>query len=123
MNIKIIVSTILSFSIFLGVTAVAGSEVLVSDTKVFQHKVSSGGKGLDSINLRAPRVPKNSCAVFKNAVVKYTKRQYGKVEITKRPKAQCNPKKEQCKLGVSWEHTPSGRLDYKVKVSWQLTPC
>jgi len=122
MNMKWIVSILLSFAVLLGMVD-ASAEGLVSDTKTFRHNQSSGGSGVDSIRLKAPRAPKSSCAVFVKAQVKYTKRHYGKVEITERPKAQCNPKKEQCKLGISWKHSPAGRLDYKVNVTWALKPC
>jgi len=122
MNMKWIVSILLSLAVLLGMVE-ASAEGLVSNTKTFRHNQSSGGSGVDSIRLKAPRTPKSSCAVFVKAQVKYTKRHYGKVEITERPKAQCNPKKEQCKLGISWEHSPAGRLDYKVNVTWALKPC
>lgn len=122
MNIKLVVTTILSLSLLLGAVS-TGAEVLVSDTKIFKHSRSSGGNGVDSIRLKAPKTAKNSCAVFAKAQIKYTKRHYGKVEIITSPKSQCNPKEEQCKLGVSWKHSPAGRLDYKVNVTWVLKPC
>ena len=123
MNMKWVVTTILSLSVLLATTASAGAEVLVSNTKIYKHSKSSGGDGVDSIKLKSPKTPKNSCAVFVKAKIKYTKLHYGKVEIVQLPKTQCNPKKEQCKLDVSWEHSPAGRLSYKINVTWALKPC
>lgn len=122
MNTKLIANTILSLSVVLGMASVT-AEGLISVTKTFKHNNSGGGSGVDSIRLTAPKTSKNSCAVFVNAQIHYTKRHYGKVEITEQPKAQCNPKTEQCKLSISWKHSPAGRLDYKVKVSWATKPC
>jgi len=106
----------------LGMTT-TNADGLVTDTRTFQHNKSSGGSGVDPIRLKAPNTSKNNCATFANAQIEYIKRHYGKVEITQRPKAQCNPKKSQCELKVSWKHSPAGRLDYKVKVTWKTKPC
>ena len=122
MNMKSVATTILSLSVLLGMLP-TGAESLVTNTKTFKHSQKSGGSGVDSIRLKAPRTSKNHCSVFVNAQIQYTKRHYGEVEITQRPKAQCNPNKEQCKLSVSWKHSPAGRLDYKVNVTWATTPC
>jgi len=123
MNIRRVVTIILSLSVLFGAVTHAGSKILESDTKIIQHNQSNGGNGVDPIKLKAPKTPNNSCAVFKKAKVQYIKRRFGKVTIVKKPKLQCNPKKEQCNLGVSWNHSPTGRLDYKVKVTWSLKPC
>ena len=122
MNIKWVFTLLLSFFVLIAAVSTK-AEVLISDTQVYKHSKSSGGNGVDSIQLSAPRTTAKNCAVFKKAMIKYTKRRYGKVEIIKNPKAQCNPQKEQCKLGVSWKHSPAGRLGYKVKVTWVLKPC
>lgn len=123
MKINWIVTTALTLSVLYSATTVATSDVLLSDTKTFLHNKSSGGSGLDSVTLKAPKISGNSCAVFKKATIKYTKRHYGKVEIVQNPKPQCNPKKEQCKISVSWKHSPAGRLNYQIKVAWALKPC
>ncbi len=123
MNMQIMTPLIiLGFAVVFTSTATSAKN-LTSDTKVYKHNKSSGGTGIDSIQLKPPRTIGNNCVVFKNAVIKYTKRHYGVVKITKTPKAECNPQKEQCKLGVSWQHSPAGRLGYKVKVIWDLKPC
>ena len=123
MSMKWVITTILSLSVLLGAAVSTGAEILVSGTRIYEHGKSSGGKGVDSVSLKAPETAKNSCAVFVKAQIKYTKRHYGKVEIIQHPKTQCNPKKEQCKLGVSWEHSPAGRLGYMINVTWALKPC
>lgn len=122
MNIKWMVIIILSTSVLLG-TVSTSADVLVSNTKMIEHKHKGGGSGMDTIRLVPPNGIKNSCAVFGKATVLYKTQRYGNVVISKNPKAKCNAKAGQCKLGVKWKLSPAGHVVYKVKVTWALKPC
>ena len=92
-----------------------------SHTDVKQHGASSGGKGKDVITLKKPKVAAtNACAVFADASVEYRKRRFGEAKIEKKPAKGCNPAKQTCKLTVDWRHAPAGRLNYRVKVQWDV---
>ncbi len=124
MMIKWGISILLSLFIFTGVSASETKvTLLVSHTPEFQHNDKSGGKGIDPIILTAPKTAANTCAVFKQANIQYLKRRYGVAKITTSPNVLCNPAKEVCKFGVSWQHSPAGGLDYKIQVTWSLVDC
>ena len=92
-----------------------------SHTAVKQHGASSGGKGKDVITLKKPKeVAANVCAVFSDASLEYRKRRFGEAKIEKKPAKGCNPAKQACKLTVDWRHAPAGRLNYRVKVQWDV---
>lgn len=118
MNSKWMLIIALSFIVLLGGGSV-NADVLITKTKIIKHAKSGGERGFDEIELQAP----NRCAVFSKAKIKYIKRHYGKVKITKRPNPSCHIKNKKCKLKVFWEHSPAGRVDYKVKVTWDINPC
>lgn len=114
---------ILALSLLLVVTA--GQSVNAasqsSHTEVKQHGASSGGKGKDVITLKKPTgVDATACAVFADASVEYRKRRFGEAKIEKKPAKGCNPAKQACKLTVDWRHAPAGRLNYRVKVQWDV---
>lgn len=109
----------LLLAVILGQSAYAASQS--SHTDIKQHGASSGGKGKDVITLKKPKeVPAAACAVFADASVEYRKRRFGEAKIEKKPAKGCNPAKQACKLTVDWRHAPAGRLNYRVKVKWNV---
>ncbi|MCK5902267.1 MAG: hypothetical protein KAG28_03890 [Cocleimonas sp.] len=125
MLIKGLITISLGALLFSGavVADTAESEPLISYTKELKHKRQGGGKSTDKIALIPLDVSKGHCALFEKAEVKYTKRRYGKAKIVSRPERHCNPKTETCKVKISWQHSPTGRLNYKVKVTWSVGHC
>ncbi len=122
-QLKQLKKRILPLSLLLVV--VAGQSVYAasefSHTGVKQHQASSGGKGKDVITLQKPKdVAATACAVFADASVEYRKRRFGEAKIEKKPAKGCNPSKQACKLTVDWRHAPAGRLNYRVKVQWDV---
>lgn len=95
----------------------ASNATVVSYTEEVVHSEVSGGKGLDALVLKSPRVTSGQCAVFDSAQIDYKKRRYGQAVITDLPATACS---KDCKLKVQWEHAPAGRLNYQVKVTWKL---
>lgn len=123
LQLKQLKKRILALSLLLiliaGQSANASSQS--SHTDVKQHGASSGGKGKDVITLKKPKaVAANACAVFADASVEYRKRRFGEAKIEKKPAKGCNPAKQACKLTVDWRHAPAGRLNYRVKVQWDV---
>lgn len=121
---KWVVTITLSLALLSGVAVGADKDELVSYTNTIEHNHSGGGKNIDSIELIAPKTPKNSCAVFNSAEIKYKKLRQGQAKIISQPVLKCDPRREKsCTVTVSWQHSPAGRLNYTVKVGWTLKPC
>ena len=111
----------ISWVLLLGVgQGVYAATTEASDSDLITHGASSGGKGKDTIKLKAPKLSGSSCAVFVDASVVYDKRRFGEAKIVAKPTKGCNPSKGECKLSVSWKHAPAGRLNYQVKASWKV---
>ncbi len=129
---KWVVSLTLSLAFLSGVATGADvnknedtdANVLISYTDNIIHNHKGGGRGVDTIELIAPKTAKNNCAVYKRSKIKYNIRRFASAKIDSEPTLFCNPEKEKpCVIDVSWKHSPAGRLDYKIKVSWVLEAC
>ena len=129
---KWVVSITLSLALLSGVATGADvntsedadANVLVSYTDNIIHNNKGGGRGVDTIELIAPKTAKNSCAVYKHSEIKYKIRRFASAKIDSEPSLACDPKREKpCSIDISWKHSPAGRLDYKIKISWTLEAC
>ncbi len=121
---KWVVSITLSLALLSGGAIGAENNTLVSYTDTIIHKNSSGGKGTDVIELTAPETAKNHCAFFDSVAIDYKIRRYADAWIKSQPTESCDPREEDgCKSIVSWEQSPAGRLNYKLKVGWVLKSC
>ncbi len=123
---KWVVSITLSLALLSGVAtgADANRNILVSYSNNIIHNHGGGGRGLDTIELIAPKTARNSCAVFNYSEIKYNIRRFADAEIVSQPLLLCDPRREKpCAIGVSWKHSPAGRLDYTVKIGWTLQAC
>lgn len=93
-----------------------------SNTRLITHGASSGGKGKDTIALKTPKSVGSKCAKFLNAEVVYKKRRFGEVKMLTKPVRGCNPGNNTCKVTLAWKHAPAGRLNYQLKVNWDVSP-
>ncbi|WP_020397061.1 hypothetical protein [Thiolinea disciformis] len=109
--LKIVFWGLLALSqVALGATAAP----LTSSSEAIEHADVSGGKGIDNVVVR---VPSGQCVSFDSAEISYSKRRYGQAVVQK--PVGCNAVNTQCKVPVSWEHAPAGKLNYQVKVNWK----
>ncbi len=105
--------------IVVGHSAYAASKSTYTDLR--QHGASSGGKGRDVITLsKLTDVAAPACAVFADASVEYRKQRFGEAKIDKKPAKGCNPAQQLCTLTVNWRHAPAGRLNYQLRVKWDI---
>ena len=107
-------------------SAVGINKANESRSKVYVHKASSGGKGIETVRLSKPeKLAAGRCALFVSAEVIDSKRRFGKVKIVSRPRKNCNPDFESCIVAVEWAYSPVGFVHYWVKAKWnvQSTGC
>lgn len=92
-----------------------------SRSKTYVHKTSSGGKATETMHLSKPEeLPEGRCALFVSAKVEYDEQRFGKAKVISRPRKNCNPDLESCKVTVEWAHSPVGFVHYWVRAKWNV---